>query len=185
MKKLAIFDMDGTLFDTNEVNYFAYSKALEELGYYIDYDYYCNYCNGKHYKVFLPIVIGDDEKLIDTVHKRKKELYSEYLNKAKVNTHLFDIINKLIDNYYIALVTTASKKNTIEILKYYKKTECFDLILTHDDIEKVKPNPEGFIKAIEFFNVKEEDTIIFEDSDIGIEAALKTGATVFKIERFN
>lgn len=48
MKKLAVFDLDGTLFDTKDVNFSAYSKVLEELGYKerIDYKYYCDYCNG-------------------------------------------------------------------------------------------------------------------------------------------
>ena len=47
MKKLAVFDLDGTLFDTKDVNFSAYSKVLEELGYKerIDYKYYCDYCN--------------------------------------------------------------------------------------------------------------------------------------------
>ena len=88
MKKLAIFDMDGTLFDTRDVNYYSYSKALEEGGFNIDYDYYCNYCNGRHYTVFLPSMLNNDKKLIENIHNRKKELYAKYLDKAKINVHL-------------------------------------------------------------------------------------------------
>ena len=51
--KLAIFDMDGTLYNTNDVNYFAYKEGLNTFGVDLDYDYYCNYCNGRHYKVFI------------------------------------------------------------------------------------------------------------------------------------
>ena len=184
MKKLALFDLDGTLFNTNEVNYCAYSEALKEKGYNIDYTYYSNYCNGRHYTVFLPQIVNNNEEIINYVHKRKKELYSSYLNKAKINIHLFNIIESLKETYNIAIVTTASKKNTYDILKYYDKLELFDLILTSDDIEKSKPNPEGYLKAISYFNATPENTIIFEDSEVGIEAAKKTGSSVLIINNF-
>ena len=184
MKKLALFDLDGTLFNTNEVNYYAYSEALKEKGYCIDHEYYTNYCNGRHYKIFLPEIVNNNEEIIEYVHKRKKELYSSYLNKAKINTHLFNIIESLKEKYNIGIVTTASKKNTYDILKHFNKLEIFDLILTSDDIKNPKPDPEGYLKAIEYFNSKKEDTIIFEDSNVGIEAAKKTGSTVIIIDQF-
>ena len=62
--KLAIFDMDGTLYNTNDVNYFAYKEALEKYNISIDYEYYCNYCNGRQYSVFIPpLVNGDKDKI--------------------------------------------------------------------------------------------------------------------------
>ena len=182
--KLAIFDMDGTLFNTNDINYHAYKEAFDKYNVPIDYEYYCNYCNGRHYTAFvLPLVNNDKEKAED-VHNIKKSAYSKYLNKVKVNEHLFNIIDKLKNDYKIALVTTASKKNTYEILEYTNKRNLFDLILTSEDIKKPKPDPEGFILAMNTFNVRPEDCIIFEDSEVGIEAAKKTSSSIFKVERF-
>lgn len=184
MKKLALFDLDGTLFNTNDVNYFAYNEALNENGYSIDYEYYCSYCNGRHYKVFLSDILNNNDKIIESVHNRKKELYSKYLDKAIVNEHLFNIIELIRSDYNIGLVTTASKKNTYDILNHFNKLDLFDLILTHNDIEKPKPSPEGYNKAINYFNVLPKDTIIFEDALVGIEAARKTGSNVIIIDRF-
>ncbi len=184
MKKLALFDLDGTLFNTNDVNYFAYNEALKEKGFNVQYDYYCNYCNGRHYTVFLPDIVDNDEEIIEYVHNRKKELYYTFLDKAIVNEHLFNIIKCLKKDYYVAVVTTASKRNTYEILDYFKKRELFDLILTSDDIKVSKPDPEGFIAAMKYFGVDSEDTLIFEDSPVGIEAANRSGATVFVVNKF-
>ena len=184
MKKLAIFDLDGTLFNTENVNYWSYSTALKEKNYNIDYDYYCKYCNGRHYKVFLPSIVKNNEEIIEYVHKRKKELYPEFLNKAIPNEHLFNIIKGLKEDYYLAVVTTASKKNTYEILEYFQKKDFFDLIITQEDIVKPKPDPEGFIKAMEYFNITPNNTIIFEDSEVGIEAAISSKASVFKVIKF-
>lgn len=182
--KLAIFDMDGTLFNTNDVNYYSYKEALDKYNIKIDYNYYCNYCNGRHYTVFLPELVNGNKEIIENIHNNKKILYSKYLNTVKINYHLFNIIECLKKDYKIALVTTASKKNTIEILKYTNKTDLFDLILTSEDIKKTKPNPEGFLLAMHKFAVGPEDCIIFEDSEVGIEAAKKTNSSVVKIERF-
>ena len=128
-------------------------------------------------------MVQDKEKIED-IHNIKKAVYSRYLDKVKVNEHLFNIIDKIKGDYKIALVTTASKKNTYEILEYTNKIDIFDLILTSDDINKPKPDPEGFLLAMSYYNVAPKDCVIFEDSDVGIEAAKKAKANVFKIENF-
>ena len=51
-------------------------------------------------------------------------------------------------------------------------------------MSKKKPDPEGFLKAIEYFDVNPEDTVIFEDSDVGIQAALASGSQVVQICQF-
>ena len=184
MKKCAIFDLDGTLFNTNDVNYYAYKEALSKYNISMDYEYYCNYCNGRHYKVFIPDLVNNDINKIEDIHYNKKELYSKYLDKVKINNHLIEFIKSIKEKYYIALVTTASSKNTYDILNYTNTFKLFDLILTSDDVKNAKPNPEGFNKAIDYFKLNPSDCVIFEDSDVGIEAALKTGAEVIRIEKF-
>ncbi len=183
-KKLAIFDLDGTLFDTKDVNYMSYKFALQEFGYELNYDYFCNECNGMSYKKFLPTVIDNNLSLLNDIHSLKKDLYSENLGQARMNVHLFNIIASIKRDYYLAVVTTASRKNCEDILKYFDKLEIFDLILTHEDIEKVKPNPEGFIKAMNYFDIEPKETLIFEDSSVGIEAAKKSKANVFVVNKF-
>lgn len=182
--KLAIFDMDGTLFNTNDINYYSYKEALDKYNVSIDYEYYCNYCNGRHYTVFIPPLVNNDKEKTEDIHNIKKSVYSKYLDKVKVNEHLFNIIDKIKQDYKIALVTTASKKNTYEILEYTKKIDLFDLILTSEDIKRPKPDPEGFLLAMSYYNVAPKDCVIFEDSDVGIEAAKKTKSNIFKVEKF-
>lgn len=181
---LAIFDLDGTLFDTNDVNYLSYQQALKEQGFDLEYAYYCRECNGRHYKTFLPRITHGADALVETIHNRKKELYPSFLGSVRVNVHLFRIIEAIRNDYHLALVTTASRKNCGEILDFFDKRRLFDLVLTHEDVQKVKPDPEGFLTAMKAMAVPAERTMIFEDSDLGIEAARRAGASVFKAERF-
>lgn len=183
--KLAIFDLDGTLFDTKEVNYLSYKQALEEQGFALDYNFYTEECNGKYYKDYLPKIIANPSlELMEIIHNQKKGFYPLNLGSAKVNEHLFSIIDNIKKDYHISLVTTASSKNCSDILKHFAKEEVFELIITHNDVQKVKPDPEGFLKAMSYFNISAEDTIIFEDSETGIDAAMRSGAIVFTIARF-
>jgi len=179
--KVALFDLDGTLFDTREVNYCAYAKAVEDFGYHLDRDFFINECNGKHYKTFIPMVV-DDISLYDAIHDKKKEYYATFLSVARMNDELFADIDRLRqDGVKIGLVTTASRKNTMEILNAFGKTECFSLILTQENVERKKPDPEGYLKAMKYFGVDGSDTVVYEDSKDGIEAGIRAGATVKQI----
>lgn len=181
--KLAIFDLDGTLFDTTEVNYYAYKEAVECFGKTLDHSYFEKECNGKNYREFLPPVLGGDEHLED-IHKLKKDFYRKNLDKAKKNEALFDLIESIQNDYHIVLVTTASRKNALEILDFFHVTDCFENIIAQEDISHLKPDPEAYVLAMKSVNISGKATIIFEDSEVGLAAAKKTGASVFKVESF-
>ena len=181
--KLAIFDMDGTLIDTGMVNYKSYRAALAEEGIDLSYDYFLKNCFGKGYKDYLPPITGDDSKVIERVHRRKICLYKDYIGEARLNITLFDFIRGMKDIYHMALVTTASKDNVYEEIEKFGLEKDFDLVLTGEDIPRHKPDPQGFLMAMERLNIPPERTVIFEDSKAGIEAAKKSGASVIKIEK--
>ncbi len=183
MKKRAmLFDLDGTLFDTTDVNYAAYKKALNEVGCDIDRAYYKECCDGRSYRDFLPQLVLADK--VKAVHERKKALYAECLVNARENVFLFDMIERMKAESHIGLVTTASGKNTREILAYFGREALFDVLVCQEDVVHTKPDPEAYRKAMEMLGVTPDETYIFEDSETGLSAALASGAHVIKIERF-
>lgn len=183
--KLIMVDLDGTLFDTKRVNYLAYKEAIKPFGYSIDYDYYCEYCNGRYYMDFLPQITTDNEQILLKMHAAKKQEYKKHLASARLNVPLSELLYSLKDKYKIALVTTASKENTFDILEQFDMTVLFDLILTHEDVSKSKPDPEGYIKAMEYFEVRPDECVVFEDSDTGVEAAVRSGVQCFVVKGYN
>lgn len=183
--KLIICDLDGTLFDTRRVNYHAYHEAVKLSGLPADFDYnfYVNRCWGPTYKGFLPLM-GVPVERFEEVHNLKKTLYEKNLKYAQENKRLFDIIEALSPTYHTCVVTSGSH-NSKDILKYFNRYDLFEMIFTIDDVKCGKPDPEGFFKAMDYFHVKPEQTIIFEDSSVGIEAARRTGASLCIVDDFN
>jgi len=186
--KLAIFDLDGTLFDTKNVNYNAYQDAIKmaKIEINIDYNDFCTLYNGKNYKDFLPKIIPNiTEEQMKNIHDFKKNIYTKYLDKARKNELLFLIIKEIKEKFYISLVTNASRKNVEDILEKFSMKDLFDLFITQEDIKKPKPSAEGFLKAMDYFKISKENTIIFEDSEIGIQAAIESGADYVKVCGYN
>lgn len=184
-KKLALFDLDGTLFDTNEVNYRAYKEALETFGFEFEHAFWYSNCIGRHYKDFLADMDITDARILKEIHRLKKACYKKYLHYAKENQHLFELIDLIKPRYYVALVTTASAQNVADILSTFDKTTVFDKIFTQEDVSKMKPAPECYLKAMDYFKVNPADTIIFEDSEAGLLAAERSGAFYYKVFKLN
>ena len=179
-KYLALFDLDGTLFDTGDVNFYAYKKALEPFGIALDKTFFRKNCNGRHYMEFIPQIMGRSEHL-EEVHCAKKAAYHENLQYAKENTHLFRMIECIRDTYHLAIVTTASRQNATYILQYFGHEDLFELLITQEDVMMPKPDPQGFLLGMQHFRVTPSQTIIFEDSEAGITAARASGAAVVTI----
>ena len=186
MKQLAIFDLDGTLFDTTRVNFLAYQQVLAPRGYHPDFDFFRRKCFGHDYGYFGPLLAsGASDKELREIHREKKACYVAYLNYAVKNEHLFHLIHLMRPEYHTALVTAGSRANSTDILNRFDEQNSFDLILTAENVTKAKPDPQGFLMAMEHFGVTAEQTIIFEDSPTGIQAAQASGATLFVVEGFN
>lgn len=183
-KKLAVFDLDGTLFDTAEVNYCSYQAAASECGYGISRELFMREFVGKNYKEFLPVFGVTDIKTQEKIHEIKMRKYSEFLDTARKNEHLFSVISCMKREYIIALATTASERNVKEILSCFHVEKEFDIFITQEKVEKLKPNPECYLLAMKLAGISPEYTVIFEDSDTGVEAAAASGALVLRVENF-
>lgn len=185
-KKLAMVDLDGTLIDTKEVNFLAYQAALKEVGVSLERKYFYEFCNGKSYKVFLPILLEDKVQFMDKVHKSKKEKYKKYLSKATLNKPLLNMLRSLKESgYYLSIVTTASGDNCKTVLEHFGLIELFDLIVSSDLVQESKPSPEPFEYAVRYFNINKENCIIFEDSPEGEESAKRAGVHCFMVKGYN
>lgn len=181
MIKAIITDFDGTLVNTFLANYYAYQEAFNNVGLTLTEEDYKN-CFGLRFDSFMNKLNIHNVEIKNQIKEHKKECYSSYFQFLVPNKALIELINsfKLMGGK-TAIASTARYENLINVINYLKLQDYFNLILSGIDIKNSKPHPDIYLKAMNILNVNPNETLIFEDSKIGLQAAEKSGANYIKI----
>ena len=180
MIKAIIFDMDGTLVDSEYRAMMNKKKILEKNGVVWNHDLW-QLLTGRKLKVVI------DEVLTEYTPEQRQEVLDEYYKPEyhHVDYHAIKfpgsgtILQALNNNgYKLALCTTNSYDCIDQCLEENHWRRLFSVILGMGDVEHTKPAPDIYLKAMELLDVKPEETVIVEDSRIGLDAAIATGAHV-------
>ncbi|MFA6250450.1 MAG: HAD family phosphatase [Candidatus Shapirobacteria bacterium] len=189
MKKIIkcfIFDLDGTLVDTYKANFIAYKKAFGIAGVKFDQEQYKQFFGQRFDEWASKVMPGKDEKEYKKIKKNKSRFYIENARMCILNNSLvtfLEYVNKI--GYFTCLTTTASQKNAEGILRYFKIKKLFDYMVFGEDVNQPKPSPECFYLCFKKFGLEPEECIVFEDSEVGFEAAVNSGAQLIKIKNVN
>lgn len=176
MIRAIISDFDGTLVDTFSANRMAYQRAFSECGITLTTDKYRE-CFGLRYDAFMARMGICDDNIANKIKELKKYYYPCYFEHFVSNHTLIN----LIDTFHrmggkTAIASTARKENLMNAVNHLGIADYFDLIYTGVDVKYGKPSPEIYLKAMAALGVKSEETLIFEDSEVGIQAAKAAGA---------
>ena len=180
--KLILLDFDGTLADTRMANGRAYIQALSEVGIDISIDEYTAKYFGMRCREFLRDVGIENDKDARKLRRRKVEIYPNYFDSVRLNTPLWEWCKKMRTmGIKVWIVSTGHIDNITNVMRHLNIINGVDGIISGDDVTLPKPNPECFLRAMEIEGVTPRETIIFEDSEIGLEAAERSGASYVKI----
>lgn len=176
------FDMDGTLVDSFEANFEAYRIAIESVGREIDRARFAP-SFGQNVHVFLPALFPDITlQEIESIKKEKARIHASLIHLVRPNQQLIDFLKSVRSHHTTALVTTASHTNVQTIVDSLKLRELFDYIITGDQVERHKPSPEAYLKALQLTQLSANEVLAFEDSKSGLEAAHAAGIHTIRIK---
>ena len=176
-KKAFIFDLDGVIVDTAKYHFLAWKKIANELG--IDFTLEHNeLLKGVSRVRSLDIILelGNVEASQEDKDKwliQKNEDYLSYLvdmNETEILPGVMKVLKFLKENNQPIALGSASK-NARPILEKTGILSFFDAIVDGNDVVNAKPDPEVFLHAARLLNIANEDSIVFEDSVAGIQAA--------------
>lgn len=178
--KALIFDFDGTLFDTVELNFQAYRLAYYDLGIEITKE---QFQHTKGLSVYdFSRVMGIPDCDVERLRDLKLKYYAQMSLYAKPNKYLINIIRN--STIPVALVTTARMSNIKPLLIKYGLVDAFSVYVTQEHVMNHKPHPEAYIKALFQLGFEPETVLAFEDSRTGFVAARAAGCDCVKIGDF-
>lgn len=183
--KLILLDFDGTLVDTRDANAYAYIEALGEVGITLSRKEYLEQYFGVRCMEFLKMVGIEDDEQIQRLRRRKIELYPNYFSSVRLNSALWQwcrMMRRMGAKVWI--VSTGHIDNITNVMRYLSLESEIDGIISGDDVARPKPSADCFLRAMEIESTLPSETIIFEDSHVGLEAAKSSGASYVRVTDF-
>ncbi|MFP5210564.1 MAG: HAD family hydrolase [Acidobacteriota bacterium] len=177
-----LFDCDGTIADSMPLHYIAWKKALGEWG--CDFDEELFYSWGG--KPVTEIIAGLNEihglnMPVAGVAERKEGLYYELLPHLKAVPEVLEHIEAQHGRIPFAVVSGSRRASIVNSLTTLRLLEKFDTIVGAEDYRNSKPAPDAYLLAAEQLGIAPENCLVFEDTDMGIQAATAAGMASVKV----
>ncbi|MDY6789308.1 MAG: HAD family phosphatase [Candidatus Nanohaloarchaea archaeon] len=183
MVEAVIFDMDGVLVDSEPVHRRTLKEALKDNGVDISEEEIERH-TGQPVKDILEIVKEerDADFDVDKVARQKTDRYIENLSDLKPVKGSVEIVKELYGSLKLALASSGMREVVEGVISELGIGRYLDAVVAFEDVERHKPDPEVFLKAADILGVKPENALVVEDSEKGVEAALKGGFKVVGFE---
>jgi HAD superfamily hydrolase (TIGR01509 family) len=174
-----VFDFDGVIIDTETARYEVWMKLFEEYGQILPRDIWVKSIGRSEYVInpyqLLKNMTGKDID-VDKLRVYEKQLEDEYIAKKPLNPGLIDRINEVKSaGGHLAIASSSSRMYVEKHLRNRDILRYFDLLVCRDDVNRHKPNPEPYRKAVESLGADVSYSFAVEDSPSGIESAVAAG----------
>ena len=180
-----IFDLDGTLSDSLPVHIAAWHKICAEMGCVFDERIVAE-MTGMATISFAERIKREQKLDVDPpeIVRRKQSYFRENAHKVKPMPAVVEVVKRYHKILPMAVGTGASRRSAGLQLETLQLKEYFDVIVTADDVDRHKPNPDTFLKCAELLNVSPEDCVVFEDGELGMQAARDAGMSLIDVRPY-
>jgi beta-phosphoglucomutase family hydrolase len=171
-----LFDCDGTIADSMPLHYKAWKKALSEYNCAFEENVFYSW-GGKPVRK----IVADLNEMngltmpVDALAERKESYYHAQLPELKAIPDVLEHIEAQHGRIPFAVVSGSRRATVVGSLTALGLLDKFDVLVCAEDYKHGKPAPDGFLLAASKLGVAPEHCLVFEDTDLGIEAATAAG----------
>jgi beta-phosphoglucomutase family hydrolase len=171
-----LFDCDGTIADSMPLHYVAWKRALKEWNCDFEENLFYSW-GGKPVRK----IIGDLNEMhglsmpVEALAARKENFYHEQLPQLKAIPEVVEHIEAEHGRIPFAVVSGSRRASVVGSLTALNLLDKFDVLICAEDYKHGKPAPDGFLLAAEKLGVAPQHCLVFEDTELGIEAATAAG----------
>lgn len=186
MIKAILFDMDGVLIDAKDWHYEALNRALSHFGYAISRESHLSTFDGLPTREKLRILSssrGLPVGLHDFLNALKQAYTLEisYQRCKPVFNHQYALSRLKKDGYMLAVCSNSVRQSINAMMQLSALASYLDLIVSNQDVENGKPDPEMYINTMKILDVHPHECLILEDNEHGIQAAVASAGNLLKI----
>lgn len=177
-----LFDCDGTIADSMPLHYVAWKKALGEWN--CEFAEELFYAWGGRPTAEITATLNQKHGLsmpVESVANRKEEFYIELLPELRVVPEVLEHIEAQHGRIPFAVVSGSARDSVTASLEMLKLLDRFDTLVCAGEYEKSKPDPEAFLLAASRLGVAPKNCLVFEDTEMGIQAATAAGMASVKV----
>lgn len=173
-----IFDLDGTLANTMPYHYIAWQKACRRFGIEMTTAFLQSQTGAPGWVIASEVIKqnGMEGKVsAEDIMRVKLDEFYEVQDKVTPIEPVAALARKYYGKMPMAVGTGGHREAVIKTLEITGLLKYFDIIVTANDVEHHKPHPETFLRCAELMKTDPAFIEVFEDGDLGIEAALNAG----------
>jgi beta-phosphoglucomutase family hydrolase len=177
-----LFDCDGTIVDSMPLHYVAWKRALAEWNCEFPEDVF--YAWGGLPVVKIITLLNEKNGLampVEAVAKRKEDLYYEILPQLQAVPEVLEQIEAQHGRIPFAVVSGSTRESVTASLAALNLLDKFETLVCAGEYQHGKPHPEPFLTAAAKLGVAPQSCLVFEDTEMGIEAATAAGMASVKI----
>ena len=177
-----LFDCDGTIADSMPLHFLAWNKALAKHDCPFPEELF--YAWGGRPVAQIIRMLNEQHGLhmpVEELEREKEDLFLDLLPDLKAVPDVLEHIYERHGSIPFAVVSGGPRDSVERTLNTLGILHLFDTLVCAGEYTHGKPSPEPFLKAAELLHVAPADCLVFEDADLGIEAAGSAGMQWVKI----
>lgn len=173
MIQALIFDLDGTLANTEDLHFRSWRDTILNNGAdEFTFEQFLHYIGTSNEKVAGDFIqTYNSPKTVEELIKEKQQRYMQLIPEVQLFAGAAELINQFYGKYKLAVASSSHQPEIHAILKHHDIFNKMSAIFGGDMVTHKKPDPEIYLKTAEALNIAPTDCIAFEDSNPGVTAA--------------